>query len=361
MRVKLIFGSSPEYTPSYLWFNQAFPQFIPTTNDIFQAGIDYYFNNEDTNAEQILVKAGYTSSQLPEIVGSFNGTSDAEKAIICQWDVSNVTSMKQAFQNKDTFDEDIGHLDVSNVTDMSSMFSDAEHFNEDITGWDVSSSQDMSEMFSGASALRKNVRLWAPEPTSTNFNNMFYGSTEMIENYRGTVGWLTGSTPTIEFFDPSETYVFQIPNGSSFSEEINYLGTGNIGVPDVGSLIQVEILSNAESHYFELIVNTPIQRSASAVGSQKDCLDPHERSRVFTSLGDSVLISDLGGIGLTLRSKSLLYHTTNTNYDIDLLYTFDDDNTTNVHIEVNVNAPASACPCRVFSGTEKEAGFFQER
>ena len=276
------------------------------------------------------------------------------------WNTSNVTNFSEMFSGAKSFNGDLSSFNTSSCEDFSKMFKEATIFNQDITGWDVSSSQNMNEMFSGAKALRKNVRLWAPEPTSTTFTNMFYDSTEMIENYRGTTGWLIGSTPTIEFFDPTETYVFKIPDGSSFSEEINYLGKGNIGVPDVGTLEKVEIINNAESHYFELTLHKHpiIRRFYNAESTQKDCLEPQERIKVLTSLGDSVSISDLGGIGLTLRSKSLLYYSTNTNYDIDLLYTFSNGKTTHVHIEVDVYQRSTNCPCHVFSGTEKEAGFF---
>lgn len=265
------------------------------------------------------------------------------------WNTSNVTNFSEMFSGAKSFNGNLSSFNTSSGEDFSQMFKGASIFNQDITGWDVSSSKDMSEMFSGAKALRRNVRLWSPEPNGTIFTNMFNDSTEMIEHYRGTTGWLTGSTPTIEFFDPTETYVFKILDGSSFSEEINYLGKGNIGVPDVGSLEKVEILSNAESHYFELTKNT-----------QKYCLEPQVRTNQFISKGNLVLISDLDGIGLSLRSKGLLYYSTNTNYDVDLLYTFSNGKTVNVHIEIDMhlNLRSTNCPCRVFSGTEKEAGFF---
>jgi hypothetical protein len=275
------------------------------------------------------------------------------------WNTANVTNFSEMFSGANTFNGDLSSFDTSSGEDFSQMFKNATIYNQDITGWDVSSSQDMSEMFSGASALRQNIRLWTPEPT-TSFTNMFQDSTEMVKNYRGTTGWLSGSTPTIEFFDPTESYIFKIPDGSSFGEEINYLGKGNIHVPDLGTLEKVEILSSAESNYFELTKNTQplINRIAIAEGTQKHCLEPQARSKQYTSIGNSVIISDLDGIGISLRSKELLYYSTNTNYDVDLLYTFSNGKTTNIHIEIDVFLRSTNCQCRVLSGTEKQASFF---
>lgn len=320
------------------------------------AVLEVHLNTDSVTTMEAMFKnaIGSPITKVFDLVSHVTGNSHYT------WNTSSVTNFSEMFSGAKSFNGDLSSFDTSNGQDFSQMFKGATIFNQDITGWDVSSSQDMTEMFSGAKALRKNVRLWAPEPTSTTFTNMFYDSTEMIEHYRGTTGWLTGSTPTIEFFDPTETYVFKIPDGSSFSEEINYLGKGNIGVPDVGSLEKVEILSNAESHYFELTKNARpiVRRVVIAEGTQKHCLEPQARTNQFISKGVSVLISDLDGVGLSLRSKGLLYHSTNTNYDVDLIYTFSNGKTINVHIEVDVYLRSTNCPCRVLSGTEKEAGFF---
>lgn len=320
------------------------------------AVLEVHLNTDSVTTMEAMFKnaIGSPITKVFDLVSHVTGNS------YYTWNTSNVTNFSEMFSGAKSFNGNLSSFDTSNGQDFSQMLKGATRFNQDITGLDVSSSQDMTEMLSGAKALRRNVRLWAPEPTSTTFTNMFYDSTQMIEHYRGTTGWLTGSTPTIEFFDPTETYVFKIPDGSSFSEEINYLGKGNIGVPDVGSLEKVEILSNAESHYFELTKNAHpiVRRVVIAEGTQKHCLEPQARTNQFISKGVSVLISDLDGVGLSLRSKGLLYHSTNTNYDIDLVYTFSNGKTINVHIEVDVYLRSTNCPCRVFSGTEKEAGFF---
>ena len=149
------------------------------------------------------------------------------------------------------------------------------------------------------------------------------------------------------------TYVFNIPNGTSFNEKINYFVKEKNNVDDNGTLFKVDIINSSYSKYFEFTKNTSNNINI------KYCLEPQARTEQFTSKGNSVLISDLDGIGLSLRSKDLLYHNTSTKYYIELLYTFTGGNTTTVHIEVNIARQLpSACPCPVFSGTEKNASFF---
>ncbi len=71
---------------------------------------------------------------------------------ISKWNTSLVTNMKELFQHKKEFNDDISKWNVSSVTNMSKMFfqgyGSAGSFNGDISGWDVSSVTNMSSMFS---------------------------------------------------------------------------------------------------------------------------------------------------------------------------------------------------------------------
>jgi len=51
---------------------------------------------------------------------------------IGDWDVSNVTNMRNMFRDAISFNQDIGDWDVSNVTNMANMFNSATSFNQDI-------------------------------------------------------------------------------------------------------------------------------------------------------------------------------------------------------------------------------------
>ena len=54
--------------------------------------------------------------------------SDSEYGAMPDWDVSNVTSMTNAFDFKTDFNADISSWDVSNVTNMRFMFRGATAF-----------------------------------------------------------------------------------------------------------------------------------------------------------------------------------------------------------------------------------------
>jgi len=73
-----------------------------------------------------------------------NGSDD-----LTTCDVSTLTSLKQAFYNKRTFNQDISGWNTSSVTDMSQMFMYASQFNQDLGSWDTSSVTNMSLMFHG--------------------------------------------------------------------------------------------------------------------------------------------------------------------------------------------------------------------
>ena len=85
---------------------------------------------------------------------------DSEYGSMPDWDVSNVTTMVQAFQSSSSFNADLSTWDVSNVTNMDAMFAGASSFNQDIGGWDVSNVTNMSQMFNGASSFNQDIGGW---------------------------------------------------------------------------------------------------------------------------------------------------------------------------------------------------------
>ena len=89
----------------------------------------------------------------------FAGRNDFN-ADIGNWDVSNVTSMENMFYAASDFNQDIGNWDVSSVTDMSSMFGNAETFNQVLDNWDVSNVTGMSTMFANASDFNQDIGSW---------------------------------------------------------------------------------------------------------------------------------------------------------------------------------------------------------
>ena len=83
--------------------------------------------------------------------------TSSEYGAMPDWDVSQVTDMSNAFNDRDTFNADITAWDVSNVTAMVAMFRSAIAFNQPIGDWDTSSVTLMSLMFDGASSFDQDI------------------------------------------------------------------------------------------------------------------------------------------------------------------------------------------------------------
>ena len=77
-----------------------------------------------------------------------------------QWNVGNVTNMRNMFARASAFNQPIGNWDVSQVTTMNGMFADASAFNQDIGQWNVSQVTDMNEMFYNAKEFNQNISHW---------------------------------------------------------------------------------------------------------------------------------------------------------------------------------------------------------
>ena len=97
-----------------------------------------------------------TNSDIKTAVSAWcNNRRAAEEKYgnISHWDTHLVTSMKELFQGRGNFNDDIRNWNVSNVTDMCYMFRGASTFNQDLSGWNVSEVTNMDHMFDGASAM----------------------------------------------------------------------------------------------------------------------------------------------------------------------------------------------------------------
>ena len=64
--------------------------------------------------------------------------AEATYGHISAWDTSQVTDMKQLFQDS-IFNDDISAWDTSGVTTMGHMFKYCNSFNQDLSGWSVDS------------------------------------------------------------------------------------------------------------------------------------------------------------------------------------------------------------------------------
>ncbi|MHB0754293.1 BspA family leucine-rich repeat surface protein [Polaribacter sp. M15] len=100
---------------------------------------------------------------------------------IKDWDVSNVTDMRNLFFDETSFNDDISGWDVSNVRNMSNMFNGAENFNQNIGSWDVSNVTNMAVMFAGVENFNQDIGSWDVSNV-TNMANMFHSATKFNQD-----------------------------------------------------------------------------------------------------------------------------------------------------------------------------------
>jgi len=128
------------------------------------------YTDGGTTAESVTSAATALVSTPPLNNSNFNTARDlwfSEQASaiatyghIKDWNVTGVTDMQNAFENRDSFDENISGWDVSNVTNMHGMFKSASSFNQDIGGWNVSSVTNMYRIFHYASSFNQPIGDW---------------------------------------------------------------------------------------------------------------------------------------------------------------------------------------------------------
>lgn len=218
--------------------------YTPNNNTNFDDAIKYYFDN---------------TNPLP------GGTNNTHSAVmnISSWDVSGVSRMRDAFLNRNDFNENIGNWNVSDVNDMRRMFKEATTFNQKLdwsmnqvnyaeemffnassfnngeTGntmsnpldWSMNVLQDstgialgLQGMFHGASAFNQRLGLGNWVITSVrSLNNMFNGCTSITDDaLSGINNWDTSNVTDMQ-------YIFKDCNDASFVKPgISYWNTNSL-------------------------------------------------------------------------------------------------------------------------------------
>ena len=77
-----------------------------------------------------------------------------------EWDISSVTSLREAFSGLHTFNADISSWDTSQVTDMYGTFSQAHSFNAKIGRWNTSRVENMRRTFLEAWSFDQDISSW---------------------------------------------------------------------------------------------------------------------------------------------------------------------------------------------------------
>ena len=105
------------------------------------------------------------------------------------WDMSQVTNLREAFKDKIEFNANISAWDTSQVTNMYEMFFNASAFNQDIGNWNTSRVKNMGRMFYAASAFNQDIGRWNTTQV-TEIAQMFKLAAVFNQNLNGTL-WKT--------------------------------------------------------------------------------------------------------------------------------------------------------------------------
>jgi surface protein len=131
-------------------------------------------------------------------------------ANLSSWDVSNVTSFKEAFlifgvTAPSTPVSGLGYWDMSSATTISAMLRNQTNYNEDLSSWNVSNVTNMSNTFFGATSFDQNLSAW-DIANVTNFTNFAKNTTFSTSNYDAIlIGWestLQGTYPNGSGYTP---------------------------------------------------------------------------------------------------------------------------------------------------------------
>lgn len=104
-------------------------------------------------------------SLVTDMSSLFNDFWSGFNQSLSNWDVSNVTNMKEMFSYSRYFNQPIGNWDVSKVTNMRGMFESAYSFNQDLSNWCVNWFATEPNEFAGNSGLvESNKPKWGTCP-----------------------------------------------------------------------------------------------------------------------------------------------------------------------------------------------------
>ena len=132
------------------------------------SAVDGYFNSADTLKSA--VDACWSSSTTVN-------AACADGAVgIADWNVGDVTSMRDMFSEKEGFNADLSRWNTKSVTTMSAMFNGATSFNGDMPNWNVEAVTNMGQVFSGATSFNGDISNWNPKAVK-DMNQMFRDAT----------------------------------------------------------------------------------------------------------------------------------------------------------------------------------------
>ena len=160
-KIHKTFSSNPNWT--YDW-----RQYVVIDDTNFQSAVNLWFSNQaDANKTYGHIQ-DWNTSAVTTMQGAFENRATFNDDI-GDWDVSNVTNMGEMFRGASAFNIDISDWNTSSVSHFANLFKNANSFNQPIGIWDVSTAHNMAQTFAGASSFNQDVSDW----NISSINNMF--------------------------------------------------------------------------------------------------------------------------------------------------------------------------------------------
>lgn len=132
-------------------------------------------NGNGKQLKELINKFGFIEfwnvTDVTSLKNAFDGLRDFNYAIL-RWNVRNVTNMVFAFGCTKNFSSDVGNWNVSNVRDMSYVFGGSENFNANLSRWDVSNVQNLSYAFCFTTCFNCVITCWNVKSV-TNMKGIF--------------------------------------------------------------------------------------------------------------------------------------------------------------------------------------------
>ncbi len=180
-KIHAAFSANPNWTIA--WSNFVVSEQLTDAN--FQTAVNLWFDNQaEANATYGHIR-DWNVSAVTSMRQAFMGRSNFNEDI-SGWNVSSVNFFGQMFMEASSFDQNIGDWNVSQGKSFGLMFMDASAFNQDIGDWNVSSAINMGNMFTRASAFDQDISDWDVSLV-TNMTWIFHSNSSLSSENKGKI------------------------------------------------------------------------------------------------------------------------------------------------------------------------------
>ena len=165
---------------------------FPLTDANFTQAIDLWFSDQASAAATYGHIRDWNVSGVTNMANAFQDRTTFNEDI-SSWNTSAVTTMNSIFRNASSFNQNVGDWDTSAVTNMFNMFQGATAFNQDIGDWNTSAVTTLRTSFTNASSFNHDIGDWDTSKV-TNMGSTFYGSTSFNQDIGN---WNTSAVKTM--------------------------------------------------------------------------------------------------------------------------------------------------------------------